>query len=180
MLWTSNLLLLIAVIVSCLFQPINSFSPLRQPTIKSKTRTSNPQVVAVQAPPSSQMTQRVSRIGKKTDSKQEQEIKTEGEEEIEKEWRLILHDDTIHTIEEVVEIIATCVPLCPGPRAYDVTMEVHLTGAATVCTSNKKMIEEYAKTLQAAGLTVSCMQDDDFQGGEGGEEEGDVVPEEGS
>lgn len=159
MLWTSNLLLLIAVIVFCLFQPINSFSPLRQPAIKSKTRPRNPQAVTVQAPPSSQMmraempwrgrsrlfmaqTQRVSRTGKKTDSKQEQEIKTEGEEEIEKEWRLILHDDTIHTIEEVVEIIATCVPLCPGPRAYDVTMEVHLTGAATVCTSNKKMIEE--------------------------------------
>lgn len=121
-------------------------------------------------------TQKVSKTRTSQRSEEEQEQEVNEKEEIEKEWRLVLHDDTIHTIEEVVDIIATCVPLCPGPRAYDVTMEVHLTGAATVCISNKKLIEEYAKTLQAAGLTVSWMKDDEFQqgegDGEGGESEG--------
>lgn len=39
-------------------------------------------------------------------------------------------------------------PLCTGPRAYEVTLEVHMTGAGTVAVANKKIITEYTKTLQ--------------------------------
>lgn len=49
-------------------------------------------------------------------------------EEIEKDWRLVLHDDPVHTIQQVVEIISSSCPLCPGPKAYEVTMEVHMSG----------------------------------------------------
>eukprot|EP00428_Durinskia_dybowskii_P071014 CAMPEP_0170389104 /NCGR_PEP_ID=MMETSP0117_2-20130122/18439_1 /TAXON_ID=400756 /ORGANISM="Durinskia baltica, Strain CSIRO CS-38" /LENGTH=178 /DNA_ID=CAMNT_0010645069 /DNA_START=64 /DNA_END=600 /DNA_ORIENTATION=+ len=87
-------------------------------------------------------------------------------EEIEKDWRLVLHDDTVHTIQQVCDIVAKSCPLCPGPRAYEVTLEVHMTGAGTVAVANKKTISEYAKSLQAAGLTVSMSPDEEFDGGD--------------
>jgi ATP-dependent Clp protease adapter protein ClpS len=62
--------------------------------------------------------------------------------EIEKEWRLVLHDDPIHEIDEVIQYITKCVPVCKPARAHDVTMEVHLSGSATVTISNKKIVEE--------------------------------------
>jgi hypothetical protein len=47
-----------------------------------------------------------------------------------------------------------------------------MTGAGTVAVANKKIITEYTKNLQAAGLTVSMAPDDEFEGGGGNE--GDV------
>lgn len=35
-----------------------------------------------------------------------------------------------------------CCPLCSGPRAYEVTLEVHMTGAGTVAVANKKIVDE--------------------------------------
>lgn len=52
-----------------------------------------------------------------------------------------------------------CCPLCTGPRAYEVTLEVHMTGAGTVAVANKKIVTEYTKSLQAGKLMVAtCLQ----------------------
>jgi len=101
----------------------------------------------------------------KLDNKTKQDTSTKPtyREEIEKDWRLILHDDTVHTIQQVVEIIGDTCPLCAGPRAYEVTLEVHMTGSGTVAVTNKKLIEEYAQSLQMAGLSVSTAPDDEFE-----------------
>ena len=96
--------------------------------------------------------------------------RTSLKEEIEKDWRLIVHDDNIHTIQQVCEIISRCCPLCSGPRAYEVTLETHMTGAGTVAVANKKIIGEYCKSLQMAGLTVSMAPDDEFEGEDDGDE----------
>lgn len=101
--------------------------------------------------------------------KQDTQVKPTMRDEIEKDWRLILHDDTVHTIQQVCEILGSCCPLCSGPRAYEVTLEVHMTGAGTVAIANKKIIDEYCKSLQQAGLSVSMAPDDDFESGEGEE-----------
>lgn len=100
---------------------------------------------------------------------QDTQTKSSIREEIEKDWRLILHDDNIHTIQQVCEILGNTCPLCAGPRAYEVTLEVHMTGAGTVAVANKKIVQEYSKSLQMAGLTVSMAPDDEFEGG--GDEE---------
>lgn len=42
-----------------------------------------------------------------------------------------------------------------------------MTGAGTVAIGNKKIITEYTKKLQAAGLTVSMAPDEEFEGGDG-------------
>ena len=107
--------------------------------------------------------------GTKLDTRVKQDTATKLRDEIEKDYRLILHDDTVHTIQQVCEILGACCPLCSGPRAYEVTLEVHMTGAGTVAVANKKIIEEYCKSLQQAGLTVSMAPDDDFEAGEGEE-----------
>jgi hypothetical protein len=39
-----------------------------------------------------------------------------------------------------------------------------------VAVANKKIIEEYTRTLQSAGLTVSMSPDDDFVEGDGEDE----------
>lgn len=100
----------------------------------------------------------------KLDNKTKQDTSTKPtyRDEIEKDWRLILHDDTVHTIQQVCEILTATCPLCAGPRAYEVTLEVHMTGAGTVAVANKKIIGEYCNSLQQAGLSVSMAPDDDF------------------
>ncbi|RYH00589.1 hypothetical protein EON65_49075 [archaeon] len=40
------------------------------------------------------------------DKKSQTKSKSQYQEEIEKDWRLILHDDTVHTIQEVCDIVA--------------------------------------------------------------------------
>lgn len=46
-----------------------------------------------------------------------------------------------------------------------------MNGVGTIAVANKKLVDEYTKSLQAAGLTVSMSPDDDFEGGgEEGEE----------
>ena len=116
--------------------------------------------------------------GTQLDIKQKQSTapKSSLKNEIEKEWRLILHDDTVHTIQEVCEIIGSRCPLCPPARAYEVTLETHMTGAGTIAVSNKKVIDEYTRSLQKAGLTVSMSPDDDFEPVDGDDDEdGDDV-----
>lgn len=100
----------------------------------------------------------------KLDNKTKQDTSTKPtyRDDIEKDWRLILHDDTVHTIQQVCEILTATCPLCAGPRAYEVTLEVHMTGAGTVAVANKKIVGEYCNSLQQAGLSVSMAPDDDF------------------
>ena len=43
-------------------------------------------------------------------------------------------------------VIQIC-PLCAGPRAYEVTLEVHMTGAGTVTVANKKIVSEVTDQL---------------------------------
>eukprot|EP01032_Pedospumella_encystans_P007569 gene7569-9067_t len=78
-----------------------------------------------------------------------------------------MHDDEIHELDEVPEMIAEACPLCTLDRAWAVTMEVHTTGLATVATACKKLIEEYSYKMQHIGLSVSIAPDDDYVGAEG-------------
>jgi hypothetical protein len=40
----------------------------------------------------------------KIDNRTKQQIQSKMRDEIEKDWRLILHDDTLHTIQEVCQV----------------------------------------------------------------------------
>ena len=101
-------------------------------------------------------------------------LKTEIKALVETDWRLVLHDDDFHYFEEVADVLSACVPLVTGQRAYDITCAVHSEGAATVAVSNKKIIEEYMKGLQAAGLTTTMEPDAGPDGVKAGDGDGDA------
>jgi ATP-dependent Clp protease adaptor protein ClpS len=84
--------------------------------------------------------------------------------EIETDWNLILHDDDFHYFEEVTDLLVKCCPMLSGTMAHDITCQVHTNAVATVVTSNKKIVTEYMRSLQAAGLTVSMVPDKPFDG----------------
>jgi hypothetical protein len=42
-------------------------------------------------------------------------------------------------------------------------MHVHMYGAATVCAASKKLVEQYVKAFETAGLSVSMAPDEDFE-----------------
>ena len=53
-----------------------------------------------------------------------------------------------------------CCPLCSGPRAYEVTLEVHMTGAGTVAVANKKIVDEVSTVCYCTFknvLNVVCL-----------------------
>jgi ATP-dependent Clp protease adapter protein ClpS len=57
-------------------------------------------------------------------------------------------------------------------KAYEVTMETHKAGKATVTQSWKNQAEKYCLGLQQCGLTASIALDSKFEGGQGEDGEG--------
>lgn len=51
--------------------------------------------------------------GTALDTRVKQEVKTSIKDEIERDYRLILHDDTVHTIQQVCEILGKVVHHIP-------------------------------------------------------------------
>ncbi|CAM9592285.1 unnamed protein product [Discosporangium mesarthrocarpum] len=92
-------------------------------------------------------------------------------------WRVILHNDEIHTFDYVTDSIIKVVKKLTMKKAYEVTMETHKAGKATVTSAWKGKAEGYCLALQQCGLTASIAPDANFEGGKdegggGGGEEG--------
>jgi ATP-dependent Clp protease adapter protein ClpS len=164
----------VSIFLLCLMLPANALS-VRGAVSRGKMGLRQGGFTLQPSLRSSSLLRMVSRGGgggsTKLDNKTKQDTSTKPtyRDEIEKDWRLILHDDTVHTIQQVCEILSATCPLCAGPRAYEVTLEVHMTGAGTVAVANKKIIQEYSNSLQQAGLSVSMAPDDDFVGADDAE-----------
>eukprot|EP00752_Nemacystus_decipiens_P012105 g10730.t1 len=94
-------------------------------------------------------------------------------EDLDKEqwWRVILHNDEIHTFDYVTQSITKVVKKLTMKKAYEITMETHKSGKATVTQAWKSKSESYCLQLQQCGLTASIAPDNKFEGsgdGEGG------------
>merc|ERR1711988_2097125 len=90
---------------------------------------------------------------------------TEFKEELDKEgwWRVLLHNDEIHTFEYVTEAIVKIVPQITRRKAYIITRVTHTSGVATITTVWKDLAEQMCMGLQSFGLTVSIAPDDNFE-----------------
>lgn len=86
----------------------------------------------------------------------------------EKWWRVLLHNDDIHTFEYVTGCLTRIVPHLTRRKAYNITWEAHSSGKATVACVWKAMSEQYCVNLQQLGLTVSIAPDSKFEGNKGG------------
>lgn len=80
-----------------------------------------------------------------------------------KEWRVILHNDDIHTFEFVESAITTTLPHISLARAYDIALHAHTNRKATIMLTWEQKAREVAIALQDKGLTVSILPEKVFK-----------------
>jgi ATP-dependent Clp protease adaptor protein ClpS len=69
--------------------------------------------------------------------------------------RVVLHDDDVHSMDEVVAALRKSVPGLGARKAVRIMLEAHLTGRATVIVCPREQAEYYAERLGSFGLTVT-------------------------
>ncbi|KAK4533267.1 hypothetical protein CCYA_CCYA16G4149 [Cyanidiococcus yangmingshanensis] len=74
-------------------------------------------------------------------------------------WRVLLHNDNIHTFDYVTYTLVKVVKTLTRYKAHRITVHAHKAGVATVTTTWKQLAEEYCQGLQREGLTSSIMPD---------------------
>eukprot|EP00927_Polykrikos_kofoidii_P061768 TRINITY_DN56604_c0_g1_i1.p1 TRINITY_DN56604_c0_g1~~TRINITY_DN56604_c0_g1_i1.p1 ORF type:complete len:324 (+),score=38.63 TRINITY_DN56604_c0_g1_i1:90-974(+) len=96
--------------------------------------------------------------------------KAQMKEQFDKEkwWRVLLHNDEIHTFEYVTGCLTRTVKHLSRRKAYNITWEAHSSGMATVACVWKSLAEQFCVNLQQSGLTVSIAPDSQFSGNKGG------------
>jgi len=87
----------------------------------------------------------------------------------EKWWRVLLHNDDIHTFEYVTGCLTKTCKHLSRRKAYNITWEAHSANMATVSCVWKSLAEQQCVNLQQAGLTVSIAPDSKFDGNKGGQ-----------
>lgn len=97
-------------------------------------------------------------------------IETKAEEQKKKEemWRVVLHNDEVHTFNYVIRSLCKVVGTLDRKAAFEICVQTHGIGKATVTKTWKKQAEQFCLGLQRQGLTVSISPDKDFDGGHSG------------
>jgi ATP-dependent Clp protease adaptor protein ClpS len=70
-------------------------------------------------------------------------------------YRVILHNDDVHSMDYVVAALRKSVPGLRARKAILIMLEAHLTGRATVVVCPREQAELYAERLGAFSLTVT-------------------------
>jgi len=83
--------------------------------------------------------------------------KNKRKEDVDKEpmWRVLLHNDDVHTWDYVIFAIVSVVKTITRKKAHRITTQVHTMGTATVTVSWKQQAKQYCLKLQEFGLTSS-------------------------
>ncbi|HET8627216.1 MAG TPA: ATP-dependent Clp protease adaptor ClpS [Thermomicrobiales bacterium] len=69
--------------------------------------------------------------------------------------RVVLHNDDVHSMDEVVAALRKSVPGLGLRKAVLIMLEAHLTGRSTVVVCAREQAEYYAERLGTFGLTVT-------------------------
>lgn len=96
------------------------------------------------------------------------ETKPEEQKKDEKEWRVVLHNDEVHTFNYVVRSLCKVIGTLDRKAAFEICVQTHGIGKSTVTKVWKKQAEQFCLGLQRQGLTVSIAPDEDFEGGHSG------------
>eukprot|EP00535_Pseudo-nitzschia_heimii_P002176 CAMPEP_0197185094 /NCGR_PEP_ID=MMETSP1423-20130617/11134_1 /TAXON_ID=476441 /ORGANISM="Pseudo-nitzschia heimii, Strain UNC1101" /LENGTH=134 /DNA_ID=CAMNT_0042636057 /DNA_START=199 /DNA_END=603 /DNA_ORIENTATION=+ len=96
------------------------------------------------------------------------EEETDDEEIKEEMWRVVLHNDEVHTFNYVIRSLGKVVGTLDKKASFEICVETHGVGKATVTKTWKKQAEQFCLGLQRQGLTVSISPDKDFEGGHAG------------
>ncbi|GMI09295.1 hypothetical protein TrLO_g2054 [Triparma laevis f. longispina] len=101
----------------------------------------------------------------------EEEVQAKAKEKIsdENQWRVLLHNDEIHTFDYVTHSIVKIVKQLTRKKAHQITVQTHSAGMATVIIVWKDLAEKYCMGLQRQGLTASIAPDSGFKKNDGGD-----------
>jgi ATP-dependent Clp protease adapter protein ClpS len=77
-------------------------------------------------------------------------------------WRVLLHNDHIHTFSYVVQSIVKVVGILTRAQAWEVVVHAHANDRATICKVWKSKAEQFCLGLQRQGLTASIVPDYEF------------------
>ena len=141
------------------------------------TRSTLPRPVSRVARPPATMSQtqksNKSKLQTIVKDKIEEDTKTKEDLNIEEPWRLLLHNDDVHTFEYVTYMIQKIIPTVSNAKAYQLTMTTHCEGVSTVTQTAKPLAQKYCVQLQKGGLTASISPDSNFKNNrEGGGDDG--------
>ena len=97
-------------------------------------------------------------------------VESQAAEEKKKEemWRVVLHNDEVHTFNYVIRRLCKVVGTLDRKASFEICVQTHGVGKATVTKTWKKQAEQFCLGLQRQGLTVSISPDEDFDGGHSG------------
>mmetsp|Transcript_5322 Transcript_5322/g.6831 ORF Transcript_5322/g.6831 Transcript_5322/m.6831 type:complete len:184 (-) Transcript_5322:503-1054(-) len=103
------------------------------------------------------------------------EAKEDMKEKIEEQWRVVLHNDEVHTFNYVIQSLCKIIGTLDRKRAFDICVLTHGTGKATITKTWKEQAMKYCLGMQRQGLTASIAPESRFSGdgGEGGGDEPD-------
>jgi len=92
--------------------------------------------------------------------------KNERREDVsmDKSWRVLLHNDDVHTFDYVSMAIVKVVKTITRKKAHRITVQCHSMGTATVTTTWKQMAKTMCLKLQKFGLTSSIAPDSSGSG----------------
>mmetsp|Transcript_1502 Transcript_1502/g.1917 ORF Transcript_1502/g.1917 Transcript_1502/m.1917 type:complete len:201 (+) Transcript_1502:101-703(+) len=93
------------------------------------------------------------------------EQKQEEDKKDEQEWRVVLHNDEVHTFEYVVMSLVKVIGTIDRKKAWDICVLTHGNGKATIVKAWKDQAQKYCLGLQRQGLTASIAPDSNFEGG---------------
>jgi ATP-dependent Clp protease adapter protein ClpS len=96
------------------------------------------------------------------------ETKVEEKKNKEEMWRVVLHNDEVHTFNYVVRSLTKVIGILDRKAAFEICVQTHGIGKATITKTWKKQAEQFCLGLQRQGLTVSISPDEDFEGGHAG------------
>ena len=101
------------------------------------------------------------------------ETDVQEDKEPEDEWRVVLHNDEVHTFQYVVQALIKVIGTLDRKRAFDICVVTHGTGKATITTAWKEQAMKYCLAMQRQGLTASIAPESRFDGeGDGGGDDG--------
>lgn len=87
----------------------------------------------------------------------------------EEQWRVVLHNDEVHTFNYVIRSLQKVMGTLDKKKAFDICTVTHGQGQATVETCWKAQAMKYCLGLQRQGLTASIAPDGKFEGGDDGD-----------
>jgi ATP-dependent Clp protease adapter protein ClpS len=96
------------------------------------------------------------------------ETKPEEQKKKEEQWRVVLHNDEVHTFNYVIRSLCKVIGTLDRKAAFEICVQTHGIGKATITKTWKKQAEQFCLGLQRQGLTVSISPDEDFDGGHSG------------